>query len=264
MSTAVVLDTETTGFGDDDRVIELCIVRWSDGEVLFHQHFNPGRTLSSDIVKITGITDEFLADKPSFREHVLTIIDLLEPAEAVVGYNPAFDRRMLDAEFVRSSMKITWPTLVCAKRTWDVCEPRPDRGLQNAYRRFVDPAGFEGAHGARADALATRDVLRAQFDAFALHDTPWNQLDPDYRTRWGTSSHVKLVDGVLIVNFGKHIGRPVVEVDTGFWAWVTKKDFPDHVLLLGIKMIEFSNKYRGEALRNVLTEWAIAHQEKMR
>jgi len=74
---------------------------------------------------------------------------------------------------------------------------------------------------------------------------------------------VIVVDGVLIMNFGKYESRPVDEVDNGFWSWVQTKDFPDHVTLLAMKMIEFSRNHRGSELRRVVGEWGAAYREKM-
>jgi uncharacterized protein (DUF3820 family) len=49
---------------------------------------------------------------------------------------------------------------------------------------------------------------------------------------------VLLIDGQLIMNFGKWKGKPIVDVDVGMWRWITERDFPDHVLLLAIKMVD--------------------------
>jgi DNA polymerase-3 subunit epsilon len=267
--TAIVLDTETTGFDpDNDRIIEICIVPWDAdaADPLLHTLVNPLRPIPALVTEITKITDADVAYPVlSFEAHAEKIRELVESAEAVVGYNVAFDKRMIDASLRRCGHDTQWPIAVCAKRVWDIYEPREKRDLTNAYRRFVNKDGFDGAHGASADTLATRAVLRAQFDAFNLHGTPWDQLDPDRKRWWGDSSHVVITDGVLIANFGKHAGRPVDEIDAGFWQWLVKKDFPGHVVMLGLKIIEFVVNHRSDDVmtrRRRVSEWAMAYAEK--
>lgn len=269
MSGAIVLDTETTGFSPfEDRVIELCVLDWTTGQTLFHSYFNPQCRIPPKITELTGITQQVADTSVLFHEHAPRIRDLILNAEAVIGYNIAFDRRFLDAELARMPLvlntRVTWPILVDAKRVWDVCEPRPPRDLTNAYIRFVSPTGFAGAHGALADTGATRDVLRGQLAAFGLENTPWDQLDPERKAWWGPSDHILRVDGVLIMNFGKHSSRPVDEVDVGFWKWVRSKEFPDHITMLAIKLIDFSHQaLTGDALRKAVTTWADVYAPRV-
>lgn len=269
--TAIVLDTETTGFDPAlDRVIELAILTWSPdskiaAETLFTSHFYPSRQLPDEIVKLTGITDAVLASAPLFVSRAAEIKNLIEQAEAVLGYNPQFDKSMIDGEIRRAGLTaIRWPTLVCAKRLWDAHEPPPKRDLTGAFARFVDAGGFAGAHGALADTRATADVLRAQFALFSLYGTPWAELDPEQRLWWGPSHHVLVIDGVLIVNFGKHSARPVDEVDDGFWRWLQGKDFPGHVKELAARVQQLRARWGdGPALRKALGEWGEQRRKEL-
>lgn len=264
--TAIVLDCETSGFDPaTDRMIELAIFAWdSDSrDPMLHSYFNPEKRIDQKIVELTGVTNEIARMSPLFREKAETVRLMILSAEAVIGYNVAFDRRFIDVEMKRAGLELKWPILVDALRIWDVYEPKESRNLQNAYRRFVAKEGFEGAHGAVADTRATRDVLQAQFTEFNLHGLPWDQLDPERKSWWGPTRHIVCLDGVLTMNFGKHESRPVDEIDVGFWSWLVKKDFPDHVTLLAIKMIEFIPRHRGPELRRVVSEWGAAKRETM-
>lgn len=264
--TAIVLDTETTGFSpDDDRIIEIAILPWSDADdFLIHQLIHPGRSIPPKITEITGIDDAAVCDCPHFETIAQRVCELISGADAVVGYNPAFDKSMIAAELKRCGYAPTWPILVDAKRVWDIYEPREKRDLQNAYKRFVSSDGFEGAHGARRDTWATRETMRAQIDVFGLNDVPWDKLDPERTLWWGPTHHVIVVDSVLIMNFGKHESRPCDEVDIGFWRWITTKDFPDHMMLLAMKCIELSRTLRGDQLRWAISEWGAAYRERMK
>lgn len=101
----IFLDTETTGLSPEsgDRVIELgCIEmvnRRLTGRTL-HFYFNPERRNSEDAVKIHGLTDDFLADKPRFATLADEIVEFVRDAEIVI-HNAGFDVGFLNEELRR-------------------------------------------------------------------------------------------------------------------------------------------------------------------
>ena len=105
MSRQIFLDTETTGLSPEsgDRIIEVgCIEmvgRRLTGETK-HFYLNPERKNSEDAVRVHGLTDEFLADKPKFAEVVDDLLAFLAGAEIVI-HNAAFDIGFLNAELRR-------------------------------------------------------------------------------------------------------------------------------------------------------------------
>lgn len=227
---AIVLDVETTGFSDvTDRVIEIAVVRFHDQEILLNQLINPRRPIPGEISLLTKIIDEMVMYAPPFEEVARDVACMIESTGAVVGHNPWFDQRMLNAEFARCDIIVKWPTLICTKRVWDVNEPRESRHLTNAYKRFVDQKGFDGAHGALSDTLACAKVFQSQIETFKLQGLSPKDLDPE-RSRWfGNSEHIVWNEGVLTFNVGKHKGTPCHFIDSGFWKWLISKDFPEHV-----------------------------------
>lgn len=257
---AIVLDCETTGLGEFDRIVELCVVYFDDSFPPWVRRFDPGEHVPAEATEIHGISTQDLAGCDTFAAHAGTIKAMIESAEAVVGYNPSFDRGMIDGEVRRlpGERPIVWPILVDAKRLWDVYEPREKRDLTNAYRRFVSRDGFQGAHGALADSRATAAVLRAQMLEFGLVGTPWGEMDPERKLWWGPTSHVLSVDGHLVVNFGKSRGVRVVDVDVGYFRWVAERDFPRHVLMLALRVIRMSESpgYPRDLMSQELTFWA--------
>jgi DNA polymerase-3 subunit epsilon len=102
MKRQIILDTETTGleWQNGDRLIEVGCVemvgRKRTGRQL-HRFVNPEREVPEGAVAIHGITTEFLADKPKFRDIAAEFIDFVRDAELVI-HNAAFDVGFLDNE----------------------------------------------------------------------------------------------------------------------------------------------------------------------
>lgn len=101
----IFLDTETTGLSPEsgDRIIEVGCVEMVHRRLTGHnKHFyiNPERRNSEDAVKVHGLTDEFLADKPVFAAIADELMEYLAGAEIII-HNAAFDVGFLDAELRR-------------------------------------------------------------------------------------------------------------------------------------------------------------------
>ncbi|MFN3617200.1 MAG: DNA polymerase III subunit epsilon [Aquabacterium sp.] len=105
MTRQIFLDTETTGLSPEsgDRIIEIGCVEMVNRRLTgrhLHFYINPERPNSEDAVKVHGLTDEFLADKPVFAALVDEILAYCSGAEIII-HNAAFDLGFLDAELAR-------------------------------------------------------------------------------------------------------------------------------------------------------------------
>lgn len=158
----VAFDTETTGLNphEGDRVIEFAAVQLHlDGEgrvqkVDRHEMLiNPGIPIPREVVKLTGITDEAVADAPPFEKRAKEIQGLLENS-LVVAHNLQFDQNFLAGEFRRLGR--FWPNTLGEIDT-----------LELSIRYFPNERGhklgmmserlgvtLKGAHRASNDALA--------------------------------------------------------------------------------------------------------------
>lgn len=100
----VVLDTETTGLDNDDRVIEIAcveLINYMPTGRTFHVHINPdGRKVHPGALKIHGLTNEFLKRKRKFKQHVDKFLAFIGDATLVI-HNAEFDLRMLNNELAR-------------------------------------------------------------------------------------------------------------------------------------------------------------------
>jgi DNA polymerase-3 subunit epsilon len=101
----IFLDTETTGLSPEsgDRIIEIGCVEMVGRRLSgrnIHFYVNPQRRNHEDAVKVHGLTDEFLADKPTFSAIVDELMDYVAGAEIII-HNAAFDVGFLDVELER-------------------------------------------------------------------------------------------------------------------------------------------------------------------
>jgi DNA polymerase-3 subunit epsilon len=101
----IFFDTETTGLSPEagDRIIEIGCVEMVNRRLTGnnkHFYLNPERANSEDAVKIHGLTDEFLADKPVFAAVADELIEYLRGAEVII-HNAGFDIGFMDAELRR-------------------------------------------------------------------------------------------------------------------------------------------------------------------
>ncbi|WP_019373214.1 DNA polymerase III subunit epsilon, partial [Melaminivora alkalimesophila] len=85
---------------DGDRIIELgcveLVARKPTGNNL-HLYLNPDRDSHEDALRVHGISNEFLRDKPRFAERAQEILDYLRGAELII-HNAGFDVGFLDKE----------------------------------------------------------------------------------------------------------------------------------------------------------------------
>ena len=101
----VFLDTETTGMSPEsgDRVIEIGCVEMLNRRLSgrnLHFYLNPERRSHDDALKVHGLTDEFLADKPLFASVADELLEFVDGAEIVI-HNAAFDVGFLNEELRR-------------------------------------------------------------------------------------------------------------------------------------------------------------------
>ena len=105
MTRQIFFDTETTGLDADkgDRIIEIGCLEMVDRRLTgnnLHLYLNPERSSHPDAVKIHGLTDAFLADKPRFAEVADQLLGFLQGAELVI-HNASFDVAFVNAELKR-------------------------------------------------------------------------------------------------------------------------------------------------------------------
>ncbi|MEZ5872995.1 MAG: DNA polymerase III subunit epsilon [Nitratireductor sp.] len=157
----IVFDTETTGLKPEDgeRVIEIGAVelenRFPTGRS-FHVYINPqGREVHPEALRVHGITNQFLDDKPTFPEIVEDFLQFIGDG-ALVAHNASFDMNFINSEFARIGLS-AFPaervidTLVLARRK----HPMGPNSLDALCSRY----NVDNAHRTRHGALLDSELL---------------------------------------------------------------------------------------------------------
>lgn len=102
----IILDIETSGldYKEGHRIIEIGCVELNRKEVgsYFHQYINPLKTLTEENIKIHGITNEFLEDKPLFEDVAEEFLSFIQNS-SIIAHNANFDVGFLNHELEKLS-----------------------------------------------------------------------------------------------------------------------------------------------------------------
>lgn len=165
MSRQIILDTETTGLSADagDRIIEIGCVELVNRKLTgnnCHYYLNPGRDSHEDALKVHGISNEFLRDKPRFAAVAADFLDYVRGAEIII-HNAAFDVSFLNKELELAGLppfaahvEAITDTLAMAKELYP--------GKRNSLDALCDRLGVDNSsrtlHGALLDAELLGEV----------------------------------------------------------------------------------------------------------
>ena len=161
----IVLDTETTGLSAEsgDRIIEIGCVELLNRKLTgnnLHHYVNPERDSHEDALKVHGISNEFLRDKPRFAQIVDELLAYLDGAELII-HNAPFDISFLNKELsllgrppITQLIAGVTDSLVMAKEMFP--------GKRNGLDALCDRLGVDNSgrtlHGALLDAELLADV----------------------------------------------------------------------------------------------------------
>jgi DNA polymerase-3 subunit epsilon len=159
----VVLDTETTGLSWDkgNRVVEIGCVelveRRPTGRT-FQRYLNPECQFEPGAQEVTGLTVEFLADKPKFADVVDEFLEFIDGAELVI-HNAAFDIGFLDSELARCGAHLGRVRDRCAVQ--DSLELARQRfpGQRNSLDALCKRLGVDNSHRQLHGALLDAQLL---------------------------------------------------------------------------------------------------------
>lgn len=225
MAKYIILDTETTGTGDNDRVIQLGYIVLGGKNVEVHNELN-----SSDVpigygaMEVHGITQEAIEGKPTCTETTAykRLLELNTNDNYLIIHNAPFDIKMLEKEGFSTEMKVI-DTLRVAKHIMPDEEAhrlqyfRYKMELYKSEQKEADALGIVvKAHDAIGDVLVLKLFLsklkEAVMAAFPSENPVEKMLD--------------LTNTPILVKtfrFGKHKGKSLEEVareDAGYLRWM--------------------------------------------
>jgi len=163
----VVLDTETTGLStrEGHRIIEIGCVELINRRLTgrrFHAYVNPERKIDDGAIAVHGISNEFLDDKPLFKQISTEFIAFIENAELVI-HNAPFDVGFINNEFsllgnntkTIAEFCLVFDTLVYARKK----HPGQRNSLDALCKRYGIDNSHRELHGALLDAEILAEVF---------------------------------------------------------------------------------------------------------
>ncbi|MFA7200969.1 MAG: 3'-5' exonuclease [Bacteroidales bacterium] len=229
----VFLDLETTGLNvATDRIVEICVLKLNlDGtQDIKTRRLNPTIPISPQAQAIHGISNEDVANEPTFKEIAKSLAQWMEGCD-IAGYNSTkFDVPMLAEEFLRAGVEYDFRKrkLIDVQNIFHKMEQRT---LKAAYKFYCDKE-LKDAHSAEADTIATKEVLECQLERYP--DDLQNDIAflAEFSTRTEFLDYAGRIalndDNVPVFNFGKHRGKPVAEIlktEPSYYDWIMRGDF---------------------------------------
>ncbi|MGS2721511.1 DNA polymerase III subunit epsilon [Paraglaciecola aestuariivivens] len=163
----IVLDTETTGLDPKQghRIIEIGCVELLNRKLTgntYHVYINPQRLVEQEAIEVHGITNEYLADKPYFKDIAHDFIDFIRGAQLVI-HNAPFDIGFMDSEFGKlPGFPIAKTSEICSVLdTLDLARqihPGQKNNLDALCKRYAIDNSHREKHGALLDSEILADV----------------------------------------------------------------------------------------------------------
>ncbi|MBS9462679.1 3'-5' exonuclease [Flagellimonas sp. 389] len=244
-------DLETTGTNvAKDRIVEISILKvFPNGNKESRTWLvNPEMPIPPEVVLVHGISDEKVADEPTFKQLSKEIYKMIKDSD-LAGFNSdRFDIPLLAEEMLRADVDFDMKNMVSVD-VQTIFHKMEKRTLGAAYKFYCDK-NLEDAHSAEADTLATYEVLLAQLDRYPELENNMKKLS-EFTTRKQSLDFAGFI-GVNkknepIFSFGKHKDKTVDEVmekEPGYFGWILNADFPLYTkkVLTQIKLSKLNNK----------------------
>lgn len=246
-------DLETTGINiTKDRIVEIAILKvFPNGNKESKTWLvNPEMPIPPEVSAIHGITDERVANEPTFKALAPEIFSLIKDSD-LAGFNSdRFDIPLLAEEMLRVGLDFEMKNRVSVD-VQTIFHKMEQRTLSAAYQFYCNK-NLENAHSASADTNATYEVLKAQLDRYENLENDIKKLS-SFTTRKKSVDFAGFIvynkEGEEVFSFGKHKGKKVVDVleqEPGYFGWIQNADFPLYTkkVLTAIKLKQFNNKLK--------------------
>lgn len=159
---AVILDSETTGFSKNDEVIDLALISFQTGQVIFQEYFIPEVKINPFAERVHKLTIPKLINLGAKQlKHYQPTFDLLFNSEYdIIAYNAGFDKRLIEQSIARhlvmsykmESFSKEWR---CAMKAFNLFYGKQCSLDEACKLSYIE----SGNHTAVGDCLATRNLL---------------------------------------------------------------------------------------------------------
>ena len=244
-------DLETTGIDiGKDRIVEISILKvFPNGNKESKTWIvNPTIPIPYETTLVHGITNEKVANEPTFNELANTIHAMIKDSD-LAGFNSdRFDIPLLAEELLRAGVDFDMKNKVSVD-VQTIFHKKEERTLAAALKFYTGNA-LENAHTAEADTNATYEILKAQLDRYPDLENDMKLLS-EFTTRKKIADFAGMIafdkDNEEIFTFGKHKGvkvDKVLESEPGYFSWIQNADFPLYTkkVLTAIKLRKMNTK----------------------
>ncbi len=219
----VFFDLEATGLDlENERIIEIACIRLNpDGSSFKYDTLvNPGKVIPDEVIELTGITNEDVAEMPAFQEVAVLLSDILTGSD-LAGYNAAnFDVPLLRAEFARAGVPFTVPDDMVVLDSLEIIRKHEIRSLGWTYKYYFG-RDFPDAHRAMNDVEATVDIFNEQASKYEL-DGSVREIVKTLRHPYLDSRRKFIMDeGVVKICFGRHKDKSIAEIAKAEASYIT-------------------------------------------
>lgn len=227
----VFFDLETTGLDlSTDRAVSIATLKidlegkTEEKKILI----NPEMDIPKEASDIHGITNEMVADAPTFKQISKSLFSYFENCD-IAGFNSDYyDVPLLMKEFSRCGIDFpTWELNLVDVLKFE--KMLNSNKLSEVYLRYTGKE-LEGAHDALNDIRATFEILMCQLEKHGKNDLTPQEIDlmcQGERKRFDLSGKTYLnANGEVCWSIGKNANNPVTK-DTAYLNWVLKSDFPE-------------------------------------
>ncbi|MES2864005.1 MAG: 3'-5' exonuclease [Bacteroidota bacterium] len=244
-------DLETTGIDvGKDRIVEIAIFKvFPNGNKESKTWLvNPTIPIPPQTTAVHGITNEKVANEPTFVELSSQIYNMIKDSD-LAGYNSdRFDIPLLAEEMLRAGVDFDMKNRVSVD-VQTIFHKKEERTLSAALK-FYCGKNLENAHSAEADTMATYEILLGQLERYP-------DLQNDMKALSEFTTRKKSVDfaGMIVLNdkgqemfsFGKYknvLVDDVFDKDPGYFGWIQGADFPLYTkkVLTGLKLRRLNTK----------------------
>lgn len=215
----IVLDTETTGMNQlgahyeghgiiEIGAVELVNRRYTGNN--FHIYINPNRPVDPDAIKVHGITDEMLSDKPEFKAVAQEFLDYIKGAELLI-HNAPFDVGFMDYEFRKLGLNVKTSDICVVTDTLQMARQMYP-GKRNSLDALCDRLGIDNSkrtlHGALLDAEILADVYLSMTGG---QTSLFGEEEEDTPIMMANEQHNEAVESAVVFSHNLKVVAPTAE-----------------------------------------------------